>query len=180
MHRPPALTIAAAPSRRGFALARALLPALLLAPTACNPFVRRYRGDPDVEMRRDGDTLASQWNGTLAAPSGTGAALLSGMVTATPGLEGTSTYVSVTLASAPVGASYAWQLREGACAGNGRIVGASNAYGPLAVNEQGRGAGSATLKVRLSPVARYHVRLGPQADGGSTAIACADLTPPTR
>ena len=176
MHRPPAPTIAGAPPRR----VSSLLPALLLALAACNPFVRPYRGDPAVQMRHDGDTMASQWNGTLAAPAGTGAARLTGMVTATPGLEGTSTYVSVTLATAPPGASYAWQLREGACAGNGPIVGASNAYGPIAVNEQGRGAGSATLAVRLTPVARYHVRLGPQADGGSTAIACADLTPPTR
>jgi hypothetical protein len=176
MYRPPALTIAGAPPAR----VSLLLPSLLLALAACNPFVRPYRGDPAVQMRRDGDTMASQWNGTLAAPTGTGAAALTGMVTATPGLEGTSTYVSVTLASAPPGASYAWQLREGACAGNGRTVGAANAYGPLAVNEQGRGSGSATLAIRLSPVARYHVRLGPQADGGSTAIACADLTPPTR
>ena len=175
MYRPPGLAIAGAPSTR----VSLLLPSLLLALAACNPFVRPYRGDPAVQMRNDGDTMASQWNGTLA-PAGSGGATLTGLVTATPGLDGASTYVSVTLASAPVGASYPWQLREGDCASNGGVVGAANAYGPLAVNDQGRASGSATLAVRLSPVARYHVRLGAPPSGGTPAVACADLTAPTR
>ena len=177
MH-PPRTTAGPLPTRVSRALASLRL-ALPLALMACNPFMRPYHGDPAVQMRRDGDTMASQWNGTLA-PAGSAGAALTGLVTASPGLDGASTYVSVTLASAPAGASYPWQLREGDCAGNGGVVGAANAYGPLAVNDQGRASGSATLAVRLSPVARYHVRLGAPSAVGAPAVACADLTAPTR
>lgn len=146
---------------------------------ACNPFVTPYKRDPAVELHREGETMAAQWNGTLAATPGSGTAALSGVVTATPGLDGASTYVSVTLASAPPGAAYPWQLREGACGGSGGVVGPAGAYGPLAVNAQGRAAASATVPLRLSPGASYHVRLGGAATP-EPAVACADLTRPTR
>lgn len=157
------------------------LTALSLLPlAACNPFVRQYARDPAVELRRDGETVASQWNGTLAASTGSGTAALRGVVTATPGLDGTSTYVSVTLASAPAAAVYAWQLREGPCGGTGGVVGGAGAYGTLAVNDQGRASASASVPLLLRPRGRYHVRLGATAAGQEAAVACADLTPPTR
>ena len=151
----------------------------LLTLAACNPFVRSYRRDPAVELRREGETVGSQWNGTLAPTPGGGVGALSGVVTVTPGLDGTSTYVSVTLASAPAGATYPWQLREGPCGGNGAVVGTAAAYGTLAVNEQGRAGASATVPLRLTAGARYHVRLGTSA-APQTAVACGELTPPTR
>jgi hypothetical protein len=165
---------------RGLVIARAALTALtLLTLAACNPFVRPYQRDPAVEMRRDGETMASQWNGTLAPTPGSGERALSGVVTVTPGLDGTSTYVSLTLASAPPGTVYPWQLREGPCGGTGGVVGTAAAYGALAVNDQGRAAASATVPLHLTPGARYHVRLG-AASAPETAVACGELTPPTR
>ena len=158
--------------RRLAGAALTTLPLTMLA--ACNPFVAHYRADPAVEMHRDGATMASQWNGTLAAPP------LTGVVTAPPGLDGTSTYVSVSLASAPPGAAYPWQLREGACGGSGAVVGAASAYTALAVNEQGRAAAAATLPLRLAPGAHYNVRVGASAADPAAAVACTDLTPPTR
>jgi hypothetical protein len=167
---------------RGLAIAGAALTALTLTPLAsCNPFVRPYRRDPEVDIHRDGATMASQWNATLAAPAGrSDAAPLSGAVAATPALDGTSTYVHVSLASAPPGASYPWQLREGACGGSGALVGSADAYRALAVNDQGRAATSATVPLHLAPGARYHVRVVASAADPSNVVACGELTPPTR
>jgi hypothetical protein len=167
---------------RGLVIAGAVTTSLTLATlAACNPFVTPYRRDPAVAMHADGATMAAQWNGTLAPPAGRGgAAPLAGVVTATPGLDGTRTYVHVTLASAPPRAAYPWQLREGSCGDAGRVVGALDAYRALAVNDEGRAAGAATVPIRLAPGARYHVRVGASAADPETLVACAELTPPTR
>jgi hypothetical protein len=167
MHRPRVRVIAAV-----------LTPLVSLA--ACNPFVTSYRRDPAVQMHRDGETMASQWNGTLAATADRGATALTGVVTATPGLDGASTYVSVTLASARPGTSYAWRLREGQCGGSGGVVGPGVAYRALAVNEQGHAAAAASLPLRLATNARYHVRVGAFAADSEAVVACSDLAPPTR
>jgi hypothetical protein len=149
----------------------------LSALAACTP----YRRDPAVELHPDGARVASQWNGALAPPAGRGGAgALTGVVTATPGLDGTSTYVHVTLAGAPPGAAYPWQLREGPCGGSGPVVGTAGAYGPLAVNDQGRATAAATVPLRLGPGARYHVRVSASAADSGTVVACGDLSPPTR
>jgi hypothetical protein len=156
-----------------------LLTVLTLA--ACNPFVTPYRPDPAVELHREGATMASQWNGALAAPDGrAAAAALTGTATATPALDGVGTYVYVSLAGAAPGAAYAWQLRQGACGGAGALVATAGALGALAANDEGRAAGSGTVPLRLSPGAHYHVRVGGTAADSGTVIACGDLTPPTR
>lgn len=166
---------------RGRTAALALALAIVPAAGACNPFASRYARNGQVEMHGDGATMAAQWNGALVASADPGAASsITGAVAATPGLDGASTYVHVSVASAPPGAAYAWRLREGPCGGGGRVVGAANAYGPLAANEQGRAAGTATLPLRLTPGARYHVHVGAAAGEPDRAVACGDLTPPTR
>ena len=132
-------------------------------------------------MHADAATMAAQWNGVLAPSAGRGGATpLTGTVAATPGLDATSTYVHVSLAGAPPGAAYPWQLREGACGGSGAAVGTAGAYGALTVNEQGRAAAAATLPFRLSPRARYHVRVGGAAATPEAVVACGELTSPTR
>jgi hypothetical protein len=167
---------------RGLVLVGAALTTLTLATlAACNPFVTSYRRDPAVRLHRDGATMPSQWNAVLAPRAERGGATpLTGAVAATPGLDGTSTYVHVSLASAAPGAAYPWQLREGPCGGRGAVVGAAGAYGTLGVNDQGRAAAAATVPLRLAPGARYHVRLGASAADPATVVACGDLTPPTR
>jgi hypothetical protein len=167
---------------RGLVIAFAVPSTLtLLTLAACNPFVTPYRRDPAVQLHRDGDTMASQWNGVLVPPAGRGGATpLTGAVATTPGLDGTSTYVHVSLAGAPAGAAYPWQLREGPCGGSGAVVGPAAAYGALAVNEQGRAAAAATMPLHLAPNTRYHVRVGASAADPQTVVACGDLTPPTR
>ena len=170
---------------RGRVIAGAALSALsavtLLTLAACNPFVARYREDPKVQMHADGATVAAQWNGVLAPPAGRGGPVpFTGAVAATPGLDGTSTYVHVSLAGAPPGAAYRWQLREGPCAGSGAVVGTAGAYGALTVNEQGRAAAAATVPLRLSAGARYHVRVSASSADPETLAACGELTSPTR
>jgi hypothetical protein len=171
MDRPRALVTACA-SRTGLTL-------LTLA--ACNPFVTPYRHDPAVQMHRDAATVVSQWNGVLAPRAEPGGAMpLTGAVAATPGLDGASTYVYVSLAGAPAGAAYPWQLREGPCGGSGAVVGSAGAYGTLGVNDEGRAAAAATVPLRLSSGTRYHVRVGASAADPAPVVACGDLTPPTR
>lgn len=159
----------------------ALMSLMLLTLAACNPFVSQYRRDPAVQMHADGATMASQWNGALAPPEGQGGATpITGAVAATPGLDGTSTYVHVSLASAAPGGVHPWQLREGPCGGSGGMVGTASAYGVLTVNDEGRAAASATVPRRFSPGGRFHVRVGASVASPETTVACGDLTPPTR
>jgi hypothetical protein len=167
---------------RGLVIAAAARTALtVLTLTACNPFVVRYPEDRAVKLHGDGATMASQWNGTLAPPAGRGGATsLTGAVAASPGLDGTSTYVHLSLAGAAPAQVYSWQLREGPCGGSGGVVGPADAYGTLTVNDQGRASGAATVPLRLSPATRYHVRVGASTADPGTVVACGDLTPPTR
>ncbi len=165
---------------RGVGIA-GVAPTALLALAACNPFVMRYPEDRAVKLHADGATMASQWNGVLVAAAVRGGATpITGAVAASPGLDGTTTYVHISLASGTPAHVHPWQLREGPCGGGGGVVGPAAAYGPLSVNEQGRAAGAATVPLRLSPGARYHVRVGASAADPDTVVACGDLTPPTR
>ena len=153
----------------------------LLALGACNPFVARYGQDPKVQLYGDSATVASQWNGTLAPPTAAaGVAPITGTVVATPGLDGATTYLYVSLASAPSGGTHPWQLRDGPCGADGAVVAATGGYGILKVDEQGRAAGSATVPRLLSPRSRYHVRVGASPERADVVVACGDLTPPTR
>jgi hypothetical protein len=167
---------------RGRVIAGAALGAVTLVTlAACNPFVTRYRQDPAVQMHADGARMAAQWNGVLASPAGrSDVPPLTGAVAATPGLDGTSTYVHVSLAGARPGAAYPWQLREGPCGGSGGAAGPAGTYGALAVNEEGRAAAAATVPLRLSLGKRYHVRVGASATDPATVVACGELTAPTR
>ena len=86
----------------------------------------------------------------------------------------------MSLAGAPPGAAYPWQLREGPCGGTGGVVGSASTLGVLSVNDEGRAAAAATVPHRLSPAGRYHVRVGASAADPGTVLACGDLTPPSR
>jgi hypothetical protein len=170
MGRPRALVIAGA----------ALTTRTVLHARGVQPVRRPVPARPAVQLHRDGATVASQWNGVLAPPAARGGATpLTEALAATPGLDGTCTYVHVSMAGAAPGATQPLAAARGAVRrGRGRGRQRRRVRHARA-NDQGRAAAAATVPLRLAPRARYHVRVSASAADPETVVAWGDLTPPT-
>ena len=97
-----------------------------------------------------------------------------GSVFARPIEGGTS--VALTVEGGIPGSRYGWELREGACGANGRILGDATAYQPVFLGDQGRGSAIAHVPMRLEAAKQYSVNLYGDASERTFVIGCGLLT----
>ena len=148
-----------------------LAASLTLAASAC---VRTHPNEATGAVDIDIESPTKQgedWNGELkgqgmhAAVTGSLKALVS---------EGRSS-VTVTLANASPGATYAWDVREGKCGTGGAVVDETRAYGNITVGSDGKAGTTATLNARLDEAKDYAVTVYGSSSDRTNIVACGDL-----
>jgi hypothetical protein len=86
------------------------------------------------------------------------------------------TQVALTIDGGIPGSRYGWEVREGTCGSDGRIVGDSTAYPPIPLGDQGMGSRVADLSVRMEEGKSYFVNLYGSASDRTMIIGCGTLT----
>lgn len=149
--------------------------------SGCNPFRSPLKQAPVVQVSAGDVNVNSRWSGTLASPANlAGAVQMKGAVTMTPGSSAERTSVNVNLSNATPGGIHPWQLHRGQCGADEGIVGGSDAYKALKVDEYGRASGSATLSFTMPTTGNYYVSIGASGANPETIVACGNLAPPSR
>lgn len=85
------------------------------------------------------------------------------------------TVVTLDVENGEAGAVHPWHIHEGACGSLGSIVGATDAYPPLALDDEGKDREVATLDLQLSDDADYHVNVHLSPEDMGTIVACGGL-----
>jgi hypothetical protein len=90
----------------------------------------------------------------------------------------TRTTATIRLTGAPAGATYAWHVHYGSCAGDVGVVGESGAYPPLTVGADGEGTARATLPFTTPSrqSGTFFIKVH-EAGDMSAVIACQQLNP---
>ena len=97
-----------------------------------------------------------------------------GSVFARP-VEG-GTQVALTVEGGIPGSRYGWEVREGQCGTNGRLLGELTAYTPVLLGDRGVGSSIAILPVKFESGRQYSVNLFADASERTLAIGCGALT----
>jgi len=143
--------------------------------TACvRTATNEATGAVDVDFESP-TKVGEDWSGTLA---GTGMwASLKGTTRALVA-EG-KTSMTIYLEGAPIGSTFAWDVREGKCNGNGAVVASEWAYNNLVVDNQGKVGKTIELNARLDEAKDYAVTVYSSTINPSTGkrdvIVCGDL-----
>ena len=162
-------------SPRMFTLA---LSALTL--TACNPFRSPIKQDPVVEVTKDADRN-TRWRASLTSPANlSGAVQIAGSATMTPGSSSDRTDVALNVSNASPGGNHPWQVHRGQCGADEGILGPSDSYRSVKINDNGRGSGTVTVPVETPTSGSYFVSLGASAANPETIVACGNLAAPTQ
>jgi hypothetical protein len=146
-----------------------LLASLSIATTACvRTATNEATGAVDVDI--ESPTKAGEdWNATLKGQ---------GSYTAVTGMaralysEG-KTSVRISIENATPSATYMWNVREGKCGMNGKVVGDDSHHASLTVGNDGKAGATVTLNGRLDEAKDYSVTV--YANDMTTVIACGDL-----
>lgn len=150
------------------------LPALLLALPACG----LIGGSPTTEMKESRGEVRYQWTGSLFTPSElAGAMQVRGTATWAPAGDNRSE-ARVNISNATPGGQHPWRIHEGRCGDNGPVVGDSEDYKLLKVDDDGRASQRAELDVPLPRSGIYHVNVNAASVNMTTIISCGNLAPP--
>jgi len=85
------------------------------------------------------------------------------------------TQVALTVTSGTPGSRYGWDVREGKCDTDGRLLGDSTSYQPIWLGDQGMGSSVAELPLRLDAQKEYFVNLYSSATDRTTIIGCGSI-----
>jgi hypothetical protein len=151
----------------------------LLASSACNPF----HHETAVQVSARDAMVNSRWHANLASPASlSGVVQMNGSASMTPGLNGTSTIITLDLANAAPGGVHPWEAHYGQC-GDGMdngVFGTNQAYQALKVASDGRAKGTATVSLETPQVGSYFVEIHASALNPEMIVACGNLAPPTQ
>jgi len=154
---------------------------ILIAASACNPFRSPFKQEPVVSVSAGDVNANSRWSGTLASPANlVGAVQMKGSATMTPGSNGQNTSVNVSLSNASPGGIHPWQLRRGRCGADEGVLGRTEDYKALKVDDAGRAESSVTLPLSMPSAGAYYVSVGASSANPETIVACGNLAPPSR
>jgi hypothetical protein len=145
-----------------------------LALAACNPF----KHTPASEVSRDAN-LNTRWHASLVSPATlAGAVQMNGSATMQPGPGSEGTALSLTLANATPRGVHPWQVHRGQCGADEGVFGPAEAYTPITIGDDGRGAATATIPVMTPTTGNYFVLVGASAANAQMIVACGNLAPP--
>jgi hypothetical protein len=122
-------------------------------------------------------TRNPNWTATLESARATvSAERISGSAAMRPGAPGKGMVLSVRIANATPGSSYAWQVRRGRCgADEGQFV-PPGTHDNVEVGADGRGESAATVSGNTPIGGRYFVTVFASADEPGAIAACGEMT----
>jgi hypothetical protein len=135
--------------------------------TGCAQRVVQESGG-DIVLPATGES----WGGTFRGREGWGDTR--GSVFARP-VDG-GTQVALTVEGGIPGSRYGWEVREGACGTNGRVLGEAAKYIPILLGDRGMGDTVTQLPMRLEAGKQYSVNLYGDATERTLVIGCGALT----
>lgn len=139
-----------------------------------------FQGDPAVRLNQGGPDVSSRWNATLTTPRQLEGALdISGEAWMLSPDGASSTDAAIRIRNAAPGGTHPWEIQRGQCGEHGTVLGSSDGYDALDVDEEGRAAAQATLDVAPNPNGTYHVAVLASASNRDLVIACGNLAPPS-
>lgn len=160
------------PTAGGLIVSAAL--AFLLA--ACGAF----QGDPAVRLNQGGPDVASRWNATLTTPRELEGALdMSGTAWMLSPDGASTTDAAIQISNAAPGGTHPWEIQRGRCGERGTVLGSSDAYDALDVDEDGLATAQTTLDVAPNPNGTYHVVVLASSTNRDLIVACGNLAPPS-
>ena len=160
------------------ALAALAIPTLALA--GCNPFRSPFKQEPVTEVSRDANQN-TRWRGSMSTPAGlAGAVQINGTAAMAPDGNKEKTRVTLSVSNATPGGVHPWQLHRGQCGADEGLVGPSDSYKSLKINDEGRASGSVTIPVEMPTSGSYFVSFGASAANPETIVACGNLAAPTQ
>jgi hypothetical protein len=139
-------------------------------------------GRQPVEINPDAQSVATRWNGTLAAPSelaGVSDVRGQAWMAADP-KNADQTRAHVQISNAVPGGSHPWHVHRGSCGSDQGILGPTDAYNPLKVEGNGRAVSDAQLSIPLPKTGNYFLNVHASARNMKTIVACGNLAPPAR
>ncbi len=135
--------------------------------SGCAQRVVRESGG-DVALPELGDSWGSTFRGRA------GWSDTRGSVFARPADGGTT--VALTIEGGIPGSRYGWEVREGSCGTDGRILGEARKYEPVLLGDAGLGSTVMLLPTTLDPAKQYSVNLYGDASERTILIGCGTLT----
>jgi len=139
-------------------------------------------GRQAVEINPSAQPIGPRWNGTLSTPASLAGALQIGGRSWMGADEKNAgeTQAHVEIANAAPGGVHPWHIHRGRCGADQGIVGPTDSYKPLKVDNGGRATAKASLPLPLPRTGEHYVDVHASAANMGTAVACGNLAPPAR
>jgi len=139
-------------------------------------------GRQAVEINPSAQPIGPRWNGTLSTPASLAGALQIGGRSWMGADEKNAgkTQAHVEIANAAPGGVHPWHIHRGRCGADQGIVGPTDSYKPLKVDNGGRATAKVSLPLPLPRTGEHYVDVHASAANMGTAVACGNLAPPAR